>query len=467
MDRGEGDGWQAMSCATGPAGWGVMAADEAFMRHTQGRRGDLQNDEGQGSSAAPLWGLPSAEAPELCTVALGLSSRESNRTVQGTQEFMEYRVNGNLKYGPISDNCVYTHRDCEAIMGKCGAADCGGKAHDRDPAVLLQFSSRDVRDSSHTYAIYSRLAHMPVGHGGELLCRRMEQEYRVGPLELNCEAILRTSTGLHNQQVLYSDSNGYQMQGRLFRDHASNSIARNYYPMVQSAFIEDSRSQLVLLSQQAHGVSSQGNGQVEVMLHRRLWNNFDWALDYDLTLNDTSVVHPVLWLLLGPRPLTLRLRQRSGLALQHRPVVLLKELNGRRGKAKPDLHRVLLRLHHLYEVGEDAVLSQPATVNLKVVLQGLGSMVAVEERSLTGTWDVSMLHRWSWRTQERPHHRGSSRSHSTPLQGTKVTIYPKEIRTFFIHFRSSEPLANSGSGETPGTPEEDPGPRTWKSSMEG
>ena len=35
----------------------------------------------------------------------------------------------------------YTHRDCEAIMGKCGAADCGGKAHDRDPAVLLQVRS--------------------------------------------------------------------------------------------------------------------------------------------------------------------------------------------------------------------------------------------------------------------------------------------------------------------------------------
>lgn len=71
------------------------------------------------------------------------------------------------------------------------------------------------------------------------------------------------------------------------------------------------------------------SSSLQVMLHRRLWNNFDWALDYDLTLNDTSVVHPVLWLLLGPRPLTLRLRQRSGLALQHRPVVLLRELNGK------------------------------------------------------------------------------------------------------------------------------------------
>lgn len=83
-----------------------------------------------------------------------------------------------------------------------------------------------MRDISHTYAIYSRLTHVPVGRGGELLCRRIEQEYRVGPLELNCEAILRTSTSLQNQQTLYSDSNGYQMQRRLFREYASNSIAR-------------------------------------------------------------------------------------------------------------------------------------------------------------------------------------------------------------------------------------------------
>ena len=34
--------------------------------------------------------------------------------------------------------------------------------------------------------------------------------------------------------------------------------------MVQSAFIQDRRSRLVLLSDQAHGVSSQRNGQVEV-----------------------------------------------------------------------------------------------------------------------------------------------------------------------------------------------------------
>lgn len=35
-------------------------------------------------------------------------------------------------------------------------------------------------------------------------------------------------------------------------------------------------------------------------------------------------------------------------------------------EAGPNLQRVLLRLHHLFEKGEDPVLSRPVTLNLKV-----------------------------------------------------------------------------------------------------
>lgn len=41
-------------------------------------------------------------------------------------------------------------------------------------------------------------------------------------------------------------------------------ISQNYYPMVRAAYIEDDLSRLVLLSDRAHGVSSQANGEVEV-----------------------------------------------------------------------------------------------------------------------------------------------------------------------------------------------------------
>lgn len=61
---------------------------------------------------------------------------------------------------------------------------------------------------------------------GELLCRRIEQQYQVGPLDLNREAILRTSSDLNSQQVLYSDNNGYQMQRRPYKAFKSNPIPR-------------------------------------------------------------------------------------------------------------------------------------------------------------------------------------------------------------------------------------------------
>ncbi|XP_042107597.1 epididymis-specific alpha-mannosidase isoform X1 [Ovis aries] len=404
--------------------------------------------------------------------------RQSNRKVYMTQQFMEYHTNSDVRKGPVSDNYVFT---------PSGAAEPAWEAVRMEivegPLVteIRQYFHRKVNDSEPTFAIYSRLARSPQGSDGELLCHRIEQEYRVGPLELNREAILRTSTKLNTGRVLYSDNNGYQMQRRPYRDYKSNTIARNYYPMVQSAFIQSRHSRLVLLSEQAHGVSSQGNGQVEVMLHRRLWNNDEWALHDGLTLNDSSVVHPVLWLLLGSRALTSGLRQRSRLALQHRPVVMLRQLSeivprgsgsrwqeavtlpsrvhlqilsipgwkyssnhtehlrtlqkDRKHEPKADLRRVLLRLQHLYEVDQDPVLSRPVTVNLRSVLGGLGSVVSVEERSLTGTWDVNEMRRWTWSTRDPHHHRGNSSRPLPPPGGRTVTIYPKEIRTFFIHFQ--------------------------------
>nr|XP_020766352.1 epididymis-specific alpha-mannosidase-like [Odocoileus virginianus texanus] len=111
------------------------------------------------------------------------------------------------------------------------------------------------------------------------------------------------------------------------------------------------------------------------------------------------------------------------------------QLQYRKHKAKADLRRVLLRLQHLYEVDQDPVLSQPVTVNLQSVLRGLGSVVSVEERSLTGTWNVSEMHRWTWSTRDPHRHRGNSSHPSPPPGGPEVTIYPKEIRTFFIHFQ--------------------------------
>lgn len=68
------------------------------------------------------------------------------------------------------------------------------------------------------------------------------------------------------------------------------------------------------------------------MLHRRLWNNLPWNLGYNLTLNDSSVVRPALWVTLGSLDTTSKLHQREAIELQHRPVVMPIDQPGERSR---------------------------------------------------------------------------------------------------------------------------------------
>ncbi|KAL4630221.1 epididymis-specific alpha-mannosidase [Arapaima gigas] len=406
-----------------------------------------------------------------------VTDRIGNRTVKLTQDFGEYHANGDVRSGPISDNYVFS-ADGSSVPAyeAVGMEIVPGKVL----TEIRQYFYRKEWDEEYAYAVYTRV---PQGFEGAAPCRRIEQSYRVGPLGMNREAVLRTTTDLSNNRTIFTDNNGYQMQRRPHRTFTNNTVARNYYPMVRTAYVEDESSRLVVLTDRAHGVSSQDEGQLEVMLHRRLWNNQEWNLGYNLTLNDSSVVRPVLWMLLGSRPAMTLLGQREALALQHRPVVLrvdsaegsrrsrgfqdrvssravvlppnlhllslsvpgwayrsnntehLQDLQqGDERKTEPDFSRVLLRIMHLFEVGEDPVLSKPATISLKEVLGELGQVRSIEERSLTGTWDITELHRWNWKTTEESSAK-VRKAQDRKQDDFSVTVSPKEIRTFFVRFK--------------------------------
>ncbi|XP_043918762.1 epididymis-specific alpha-mannosidase [Protopterus annectens] len=404
-----------------------------------------------------------------------IMDRQANRTMKVSQQFLEYHVNGDVKQGPISDNYLFTtNGSASPVSESVGMEIVAGKLI----TEVRQYFYSDQKAKDYQYVLYTRIYNVPEGYDAELLCHRIEQEYVVGPLDLNRESIIRTSTDLATNKTIFTDNNGYQLQKRIYKTFVNNTVARNYYPMVRMAYIEDEQSRLVLLADRSHGVSSQDNGQVEVMLHRRLWNNQEWDLGYNLTLNDTSVVTPVLWLMLGSKSVLKALYQKYGLALEHRPVVMIGSLTGNKMKsqqnyiaddgvtlpanlhlqtlsipgwnynsnhsqhlediqkgkvhqADPDFHRVLLRITHLYEAGEDPVLSQAVRVNLKSLLLRFGTLTAVEERSITGIWDSNSLIRWTWRTNQAKHK--ESRQHAE-MEDFIVTIKPKEIRTFFAYF---------------------------------
>ncbi|XP_053314235.1 epididymis-specific alpha-mannosidase [Spea bombifrons] len=409
-----------------------------------------------------------------------ITDRQRNHTVQMSQEFLEYHANGDIHRGPISDNYLFTPDGAAApVTDAVGLEIVVGKLI----TEIRQYFYSSLKAKIHRYAILSRLYNVPDGYDKMLLCHRIEQQYIVGPLELNRESILRTTTDLETGKKIYTDNNAYQMQMREFKAYASNTVPRNYYPMVRTAYIEDNNTRLVFLAERSHGVSSLANGQVEIMLHRRLWNNLEWDLNYNLTLNDTSIIHPTIWLMMGSKALLGSLYQRAGQALEHKPLVIYNSLTGNAGShqnehhgspdvpinlppnlhlqilsipgwryssnhtehmrkirtgnglaSAADFHRILLRIQHLYETGEDPILSKPASVNIQSLLRGLGTVVSVEERSLTGTWDLHSMNRWRWKSTQTMS-KGDLKYDVT--EDFTVNIEPKEIKTLFVYFKET------------------------------
>jgi alpha-mannosidase len=108
---------------------------------------------------------------------------------------------------------------------------------------------------------------------------------------------------------------------------------------------------------------------------------------------------------------------------------------------------MLLRLAHLYEVGESAALSAPATVSLAALFgQAALKIVAAEEWTLTANQPLAQLEARRaklapWRlapSQGAAAEEQAAASQRVPFDGAnpgmEVTIRPMEVRTFVVRF---------------------------------
>ncbi|KAL6118528.1 man2b2 [Pungitius sinensis] len=463
-------------CSGGECDWTHEAEGVAFERlNTRERRGT-------GRRLLPVMnGCYELMFDQDTNLLHSITHLQDKRRVRVTQDFWVYHANGDINAGPISDNYVFS------ANGSAARAYAAVEMEIIPGRVVTEIRQRFYReegDQDYTYSITTRV---PECFGRRRPCHRLEQSCSLGPLPLNAEVVLRTSSSLRSNRTLYTDANGYQMMKRTHRKFTNNTLARNYFPMVRGAYIQDDLSRLALFSDRAHGVSSLADGQLEVMLHRRLRNNLPWNLGYNLTLDDSSAATPTLWMTLGSTGVAPQLGQRDAVELQHRPVVVPidrpesswqeKEARGGAPQARsvvlppnlhllslsvpgwnyssdhdahlrhvnsgedlpsePDYDRVLLRIMHLFEDGEDPELSKPVAINLKDALRGIGEVKKLEERSLTGTWDISRLQRWKWKTADDLKTRYESCRRGGEEAFT-VTICAKEIRTFFVHFASGK-----------------------------
>ncbi|XP_034032721.1 alpha-mannosidase 2x isoform X2 [Thalassophryne amazonica] len=107
--------------------------------------------------------------------------------------------------------------------------------------------------------------------------------------QTNKELAMRLVTDIQNGDVFYTDLNGFQMQPR--RSYLKLPLQANFYPMPSQAYIQDSHHRLTLHTAQALGVASLENGQLEVIMDRRLMQDDNRGLGQGLKDNKKTANH--------------------------------------------------------------------------------------------------------------------------------------------------------------------------------
>nr|XP_055171241.1 alpha-mannosidase 2 [Nyctereutes procyonoides] len=115
--------------------------------------------------------------------------------------------------------------------------------------------------------------------------------------EHNREIAMRISSSINSQNRFYTDLNGYQIQPRMTMSKLP--LQANVYPMTTMAYIQDAKHRLTLLSAQSLGVSSLKNGQIEVIMDRRLMQDDNRGLEQGV--HDNKVTANLFRILLEKR----------------------------------------------------------------------------------------------------------------------------------------------------------------------
>ena len=302
-----------------------------------------------------------------------------------------------------------------------------------------------------------------------------ELEWTVGPVDgaaqqESHEVITRYESGLATGGEWVTDSNCREGQRRVRNSRANYTstiatlepVSSNYYPV--NCLIRSSSADVTLAVavDRSEGGASLADGALELMVHRRMQH--DDGRGVGEALNEPGldgnglVIRGRHWLLAAPAaaapaaykalhvqslaPTALQMFAAMGalspaqwlaankpsasvLAAPLPPNVFLATLHAYNDTA------LLLRLAHLYDAGEDAAMSAPATVDLATLLAGK-TIAAAEEMTLPGSQPLAGLPRRTYTTDG-----GAAFDMPVvpaPPAGDKLTVVlrAQELRTFMV-----------------------------------
>uniref|UniRef100_A0A5B7A988 Alpha-mannosidase n=1 Tax=Davidia involucrata TaxID=16924 RepID=A0A5B7A988_DAVIN len=303
-----------------------------------------------------------------------------------------------------------------------------------------------------------------------------EVEFNIGPIPVDDgfgkEIITQITTAMKTNKTFYTDSNGRDFIKRIrdYRDdwdlQVNQPVAGNYYPINLGIYMEDESNELSVLVDRAVGGTSLVDGQIELMLHRRLLHDdsrgVGEALNEEVCVLDECkglTVQGKFYLRIDPlgegakwrrtfgqeiySPLLLAFTEQDGnnwmnshvatfsgidpsYSLPNNiAVITLQEL----GSGK-----VLLRLAHLYETGEDKDYSVMMSVELKKLFPNK-KIRKVTEMNLSANQErAEMEKRLVWKVEGTSEEPKIVRGGPVDPAELVVELAPMEIRTFFIDF---------------------------------
>ncbi|KAK9271505.1 hypothetical protein L1049_001864 [Liquidambar formosana] len=277
-----------------------------------------------------------------------------------------------------------------------------------------------------------------------------EVEFTIGPIPVDDgigkEITTQITTNMKTNKTFYTDSNGRDFIKRIrdFRTdwdlQVNQPIAGNYYPVNLGIYVEDDDMELSVLVDRSVGGSSLVDGQIELMLHS---SGTKGMIQGKFYLRIDPLGGGAKWRrTVGQEiysPLLLAFTEQDGNSWMnsHVPtfsgidpsytlpnniaVITLQELeNG----------KVLLRLAHLYEIGEDKDYSVMASVELKLLFPNK------KEMSLSANQERAEMEkkRLVWKVEGSPEEAKVVRGGPVDPAKLVVELAPMEIRTFFIDF---------------------------------
>jgi lysosomal alpha-mannosidase len=304
----------------------------------------------------------------------------------------------------------------------------------------------------------------------------IELESTIGPIPINDgfghEVITRFQTSLNTNNTWYTDQQGLEYIQRVLNHRptwnltVNEPVAGNYFPVDTTAFINDLKNglQFAVMNDRARSAASLTNGELELMLHRRIL--VDDGRGVGEPLNESTIIRTRQLLTIAAPTTAASYQRTSSVLLNHPPLIafgppqpsanfwrstfalsfvpltnpLPPNIQLTHLKTMPDGVSVVLRLHHLYAANEDPVLSKPVTLNLNLIFNAL-IPVNVTEMQLTAVAPLSSVVRYKWNVESE-----AADSTKEPLVSTLtrnrngdfvVTLNAMETRTFMVNFKTA------------------------------